>query len=185
MDYKLYQSKLIQDNHQGFVKDSRIVYNFLKEKYSEDSTWNYDKYNIFSITSANILFYNLYKELNYHIRSFISSDQPLWIQSWLNYHEGNEVEKKLKSHSHPWDYHGYISIEPQNTTTVFHKGYKIQNKIGQIYIGKGNGQNNENPDLTHYVKINQPYDGVRITIGFDIATTPNNFLGNMKFIPLL
>ena len=185
MSYKLYQSKLIQDNYQSFINNCKISYNYLKEEYGEDSTWNFTKYNIFSITSTSVLFYDLYKELNYYIRNFVDNNQPLWIQSWLNYHEGEEVEKKLSPHRHPWDYHGYISIEPQNTTTIFYKGYEIQNKIGQIYIGKGNGQNNENPDLTHYVKINQPYDGVRITIGFDIATIPNVFLGSSKFIPLL
>ena len=184
-DYKLYQSKLIKNNYQSFINDCTLSHYYLKKEYSTDSTWNYDKYNIFSITSCSVLFYNLYKELNYHIRSFIGNNQPLWIQSWLNYHEGKEVEKQLPPHGHPWDYHGYISIEPQNTTTIFHKGYEIQNKVGQIYIGKGNGQNNENPDLTHYVKINKPYNGIRITVGFDIATTSDKFLGNMKFIPLL
>ena len=185
MDYRLHHSKLIKDNYQSFVNNCKICYDFLKKEYGEDSTWLFNKYNIFSLTSSSLLFYKLYKELNYHIRSFVGDDKPLWIQSWLNYHEGEEVEKKLPSHGHPWDYHGYISIEPQNTTTIFHKGYEIQNKIGQIYIGEGNGQNNENPDLTHYVKINQPYEGIRITIGFDIATTPNKFVSNMKFIPLL
>jgi len=185
MEYKLYQSQLIKDNYQSFINNCKLSYNYLKKEYGKDSTWNFDKYNIFILTSSSLLFYNLYKELNYCVRDFIGNSKPLWIQSWLNYHEGKEVEQKLQSHGHPWDYHGYISIEPQNTTTIFHKGYEIQNKIGQIYIGKGNGQNNENPDLTHYVKINQPYNGVRITIGFDIATTPNKFLGGMKFIPLL
>jgi hypothetical protein len=185
MDYKLYQSDLIVNNHQSFINNCKVCYNFLKKEYGEDSTWNYYKYNIFSLTSSSLLFYKLYKELNYHIRSFIGDDKPLWIQSWLNYHEGEEVEQKLHSHSHPWDYHGYISIEPQNTTTIFHKGYEIQNKIGQIYIGKGNGQNNQNPNLTHYVKINKPYKGLRITIGFDIATIPDDFISGMKFIPLL
>ena len=185
MDYKLYQSQLIKDNYSPFVKNCEISYNYLKEKYGGDSTWNYYKYNIFSITSSSLLFYNLYKELNYYIRSFIGDNRPLWIQSWLNYHEGKEVEKKLPPHSHHWDYHGYISIEPQDTTTIFHKGYEIKNKVGQIYIGKGNGQNNENPDLTHYVKINKPYNGIRITLGFDLATNPNGFLDDYTFIPLL
>ena len=185
MEYKLYQSELIKNNHLSFINNCKTSYDYLKSIYGEDSTWNYHNYNIFNITSSSVLFYKLYKELNYYIRSFVGNNQPLWIQSWLNYHEGNEVERKLSSHSHRWDYHGYISIEPQDTTTLFHKGYEINNKVGQIYIGLGNGQENERPELTHYVKINKPYKGIRITIGFDVATTPNKFLGNMKFIPLL
>jgi len=185
MEYKLYQSNLIKNNHQAFINDCKTSYHFIKKEYGWDTTWEYHKYNIFSLTSSNLLFYKLYKELNYYIRSFVGDGRPLWMQSWLNYHEGKEVEQKLKLHGHPWDYHGYISIEPQNTTTVFHTGYEIQNKMGQIYIGKGNGQNNPKQSLTHYVKINEPYEGVRITIGFDIATIPNEFISSMKFIPLL
>jgi hypothetical protein len=184
--YKLYQSDLIKDNHQSFIKQCDKAYNIIKSKTnSSDTTWNFDKYNIFTITSSSLLFYNLYKELNYHIRSFIGDDRPLWLQSWLNYHKGNEVERVLDPHSHEWDYHGYISIEPQNTTTIFHKGYKIDNKVGQIYMGLGNGEGNIRPELTHYVKINKPYEGTRITIGFDVATHPNQNLSRMVLLPLL
>jgi hypothetical protein len=185
-NYKLHQSKLIQNNYQNFIVQCSTVSNIIKNKLNTtDTTWNYYRYNLFSVTSSSILFYELYKELNYHIRSFVGDDRPLWIQSWLNYHKGDEVEKKLHPHSHEWDYHGYISIDPQDTTTIFHKGYEIQNKIGQIYLGLGNGQENQRPELTHYVKINKPYTGTRITIGFDLATSPNNFLNEMTFIPLL
>jgi hypothetical protein len=185
-NYKLYQSDLIKENHSDFINQCTSVYNLIQKNLNtKDTTWNFSKYNIFSLTSSSLLFYKLYKELNYHIRNFIGDDRPLWIQSWLNYHEGNEVERKLPPHSHPWDYHGYISINPQDTTTIFHKGYEIQNKIGQIYLGKGTGQNNENPELTHYVKINNPYAETRITIGFDITTSINKDLTNMIFIPLL
>ena len=186
MDYKLYQSQLIKDNYSSFVENCSKVYNLIQNKFNtNDSTWNYYRYNIFQLTSSSLLFYNLFKELNFYIRDYVSHNDPLWLQCWLNYHNGEEVEKKLPPHSHKWDYHGYISIEPQDTTTVFHKGYEIQNKVGQIYIGQGNGQGNTRPELTHYVKINKPYNGTRITLGFDLATNPNIFLGNMTFIPLL
>ena len=184
--YKLYQSDLIKDNHQSFIKQCGKAYDIISTKTnSPDTTWNFDKYNIFSITSSSILFYKLYKELNYHIRSFIGDDRPLWLQSWLNYHKGNEVERELAPHSHEWDYHGYISIEPQNTTTIFHKGYEINNKVGQIYMGLGNGEGNIRPELTHYVKINKPYEGTRITIGFDVAIRPNQNSSKMVLLPLL
>ena len=185
MDYSLYQSKLIEDNQEGFIKGCEFTLGYIQQEFrTRDTTWNFSKYNIFSVTSSNVLFYKLFQELKKQIRVYVGDDRPLWMQSWLNYHTGAEVERKLKAHTHDWDYHGYISIDPQDTTTVFHKGYEINNKIGQIYIGQGNGQGNIRPELTHYVKINTPYIGTRITIGFDVATTPNIFLGHMKFIPI-
>mgnify|MGYP003127101465 CR=1 FL=1 len=186
MDYKLYQSKLIQNNHSSFINNCSKVYNLLQKTLkTTDSTWNYYKYNIFHLTSSSLLFYKLYKELNLHIRDFVGNDKPLWIQCWLNYHQGEQAEEKLRPHSHEWDYHGYISIEPQDTTTIFLKGYEIENKIGQIYIGHGNGQGNIRPELTHYVKINKPYNGTRITLGFDLATKPDEFVFPNVFFPLL
>ena len=185
-NYKLYQSNLITDNQLAFIEQCKMASSEIKKQLNTtDTTWNFDKYNIFSLTSSSILFYNLYKELNIYIRDFVGDDRPLWIQSWLNFHEGEEVEKALHSHMHEWDYHGYIPIDPQHTTTVFHKGYEIQNKAGQIYLGLANGQENQRPDLTHYVRIDKPYNGTRITLGFDLATTPNKYIGNMKFFPLL
>ena len=186
MDYKLYQSKLIQDNHSSFVNDCSKIYYLLQNNLKiNDTTWNFNKYNIFHLTSSNLLFYKLYKELNLYIRDFIGDDRPLWIQCWLNYHQGKQVEEKLKPHTHGFDYHGYISIEPQDTTTIFNKGYEIQNKKGQVYIGYGNGQENKSADFIHYVKINKPYKGNRITIGFDLATIPNQLLSDNVFFPLL
>tara|TARA_R110000803_G_scaffold61624_1_gene121566 strand:- start:54 stop:623 length:570 start_codon:yes stop_codon:yes gene_type:complete len=185
-NYKLYQSPFIEKNQQtivGICKNANLI---LKQKSIKDSTWDFEKYNLFSITSSSYLFFKIYKELNYYIRDYVNDkNKPLWITSWLNYHEGNEVEKKLPPHTHPFDYHGYISIQPQDTTTIFHKGYEINNKIGQIYIGQGNGQENIRPELTHYVKINTPYEGLRVTIGFDISTKLDVNFSNSHFYPLI
>ena len=183
-NYKIYQSKLIQDNHKEFIKQFTQIQEILQERDDIlNPTWSYNKYNIFNITSSSILFYQLFKELNYHIRSFIGDDRPLWIQSWLNYHKGKEVEKELPMHSHKENYHGYISISPQDTSTIFRNGLKIDNKIGQIYIGPGANRSN-NDYWDHYVKINKPYEGIRITIGFDINCRINEIL-NPSFIPLI
>ena len=184
-NYLLYQSDLIKDNHQGFIKGCETILGYIQQEFrTSDTTWNFHRYNTFLVTSSNILFYKLFLELKQQIRIFVGDDRPLWLQSWLNYHNGIEVERKLKPHTHEWDYHGYISILPQDTTTYFDKGYKIDNKVGQIYIGLGNGQNNKYPELTHHVKINKAYTGPRITIGFDLATQPDLFLGHFKFIPI-
>ena len=83
-------------------------------------------------------------------------------------------------HGHSCQYHGYISIDPKNTTTLFKNGLQIDNKIGQIYIGPSGGLS----EWDHCVKINQPYRGNRITIGFDISTLQNTLL-NPSFFPFL
>ena len=182
--YKLYQSKCIINNHNSFIYQCGLAHHRICEFTNDNnSTWDYNKYNIFNITSSSVLFYKLYQELNYYIRDFIGDTRPLWIQCWLNYHKGQEVEKELPMHGHSDQYHGYISINPQNTSTIFNNGLKINNKIGQVYIGPG--KNEGNTDYwDHYVKINKPYNGVRITLGFDICTHPNK-ITNYSNIPLL
>lgn len=183
--YKLYQSNLVKENPSLFEKQCKKVHNLIIKKYNTDnSTWAYRSYNIFSITSSSILFYKLYKELNYHIRSFVGDNRPLWLSSWLNYDKGGAVEENLKPHFHEGLYHGYISISPQNTNTMFNNGVIINNKIGQIYMGPGNNGNYSDNSWDHYVKITKPYNGVRITLGFDLFSTPNSKIG-LNFIPIL
>ena len=182
MEYKVYPSKLIQDNHKLYVHESTLAHNYLtdfsKGLEIKDSTWDYAKYNLFHFTTNSIMFYKLYKELTTCIRNFIGHDEPLWFQSWLNFHKADKVEEELKSHQHYFKYHGYISIEPHSTTTIFDKGYQIENKVGQIYIGPGG------EEYKHHVKVNQPYTSPRITIGFDIVDT-GNFFSSESWLPLL
>jgi len=183
MKYKLYQSKLIEENFENFVQECWDNHADFKNIFPKgNSTWNYHTYNIFALTCSSTLFYYLFKELNFHIRSFIGDGRPLWMQSWLNFHSSDEV---LKQHSHEWSYHGYISIDPKNTTTVFNN-FEIKNKIGQIYLGPGG------EEYSHYVKVNEPYNDKRITLGFDISDNRNyNFnSGNLTsfrlgLIPLI
>ena len=179
--YKLYQSNLIKDNQQDFIHQCNTAHELILRNLNlKDSTWDYDLYNIFSVTSTSVLFYKLFQELNHYVRSFIGDDRPLWVQSWLNYHKGEKLEENLKMHGHSCQYHGYISIDPKNTTTLFKNGLQIDNKIGQIYIGPSGGLS----EWDHCVKINQPYRGNRITIGFDISTLQNTLL-NPSFFPFL
>ena len=183
-NYKLYQSDFIKSNHLQFINECGLAFQEIsKHINSSNTTWNYYKYNIFSITSSSLLFYKLYQELNYYIRSFVGDDRPLWIQSWLNYHEEEKIPTHLHMHSHQEKYHGYISINPQDTTTIFKNGLEINNKVGQIYIGYGRDRS-DNDYWDHYVKVNKPYKGTRITIGFDINTYSNELL-YPSFIPLL
>jgi hypothetical protein len=190
VEHKLYQSDLIIKNHGLFVKECFKCYNLLKERYNiSDTTWAYSKYNIFVETSTSILFYKLYKELNYYIRDFIKDDRPLWMKSWLNYHpDNNHLQKSLGNkagfHFHDSSYHGYISIDPQDTVTKFRNGLEVKNKIGQLYIGPGNQGNQENDSWDHYIDITSPSFNPRITIAFDLIVE-HNAITNPNHLPIL
>jgi len=194
MEYKIYQSNLIVKNHRAFVENCSILYNYIIKTYNvPDTTWAYDKYNTFSLTSGSVLFYKLYKELNYHIRSFIADDRPMWINSWLNYHPNTDIldqtlGKEKHFHGHTSMNHGYISIDPQDTTTKFRNGLEVKNKIGQIYMGPGN-QNKigENGEWDHFVESLSFSSIPRITIGFDLMENKYDFNPErqLPLIPLL
>lgn len=182
-DYFLHQSKFIEENVEDIKIDLDIAHRLIKEIFPDkDSTWAYGFYNIFAITAPSTNFYKIYKELSQVVRSHLGTDQPLWLEAWLNYHSHDEL---LQWHSHEYDYHGYISIDPKQTKTIF-EGYEITNKPGQIYFGPG--------QRFHKVEQIIPFDGIRTTIGFDIHTIPNNNLvsryverpfKNLGLIPLL
>lgn len=169
MDYKLFQSQYIVDNQQSFIDQCLSVKSSFGNK---DTTWSYNEYNIFSVTAGSVYFYNLFKELRDIVKAEIPN-KMLWIQAWLNVHE---QESLLDWHNHQWDYHGYISIDPKDTTTDFKK-YSIKNKVGQIYFGPG--------DRLHKVNNLKPFSGKRITIGYDVTTDPMMDTGCLGLIPLV
>ena len=169
MDYKLFQSSYIATNQQAFIdqcEQIKLLFN------GEDTTANYYKYNLFAATAGSTHFYNLFKELRDIIREEIPN-KPLWFQAWVNIHTENNV---LDWHNHAWNYHGYISIDPKDTTTEF-KDYIITNKVGQIYFGPGG--------RLHRVNVITPYAGDRITIGYDVTTEPIMDTGCAGLFPLL
>ena len=185
MEYKLYTSNLIQNNHQDYISQCNLLNNELKIILdNQSSTIKYSKYNIFNFSSTSLLFYQLFKELNFHIRSYIGDDRPLWLQAWLNFHSKESLQKELKEHSHESEYHGYICINPHDTSTCFKKGFEIKNYPGLIYLGPGSN-GNTTKDYDHYVKINSDFTSPRITIGLDIALTPNNAICLPSWIPLI
>ena len=156
MDYKIYNSKLIVENQHEMIKHADDAYEYFKKYFNEDSTWSYGKYNFFSLTSPSQLYYNLFMELKTIIKDFVPKYNYAWIQCWLNYHHSDQV---LDWHTHNWDYHGYISIDPKKTRTIF-RDYEIVNQVGNIYIGPGNRE--------HKVVVDVIYSTPRITLGFDI-----------------
>lgn len=162
-DYTLYQSDFIVKNQADIIEDLRVAHRLFKELFPErDSTWSYGLYNVFSLTAPSTNFYQIYSELRSIIRQQLGDTRPLWMQAWINYHKVDEV---LDWHNHDFEYHGYISIEPKKSNTVF-ENYTIENKIGQIYFAPGYRQ--------HKVEVLEPFDDERITIGFDIQTIPDS-----------
>ena len=60
--------------------------------------------------------------------------------------------------------HGYISIEPHQTKTLF-ESYEILNEIGNVYIAPS-GQ-------MHKVMVLERFSTPRITIAFDVFNEDN------------
>lgn len=173
-DYRIQKSQVILEYHEHFVRECYDVHERFKKLFPDkDSTWGYGYYNIFAATSPSPIWYTLYKEVRDLVRDFTGDDRPMWIQAWLNFHHSNEV---LDWHAHDWPYHGYISIDPKGTRTVF-EGYEIENEIGNIYIGPGHRQ--------HKVIVDQEYDTPRITLGYDIQTDPERPFEQWSLLPLL
>ena len=147
-----------------------------------DVTWFYRSYNIFSINTGNIHFYKIYAEIidcltQYFDLCKVNYDTQLWMQSWLNFHDPDQV---LARHDHSSPINGFLSIDPKQTNTVYfyrHSDevwYTIENKVGQLYIGPGK--------VDHEVRILHPFNGKRITMAFDIEDQESINLG---LVPVL
>ena len=61
----------------------------------------------------------MFKDVFKIVRKYSKTKEPLWIQCWLNYHSDKQV---LDWHDHKWLFHGYISIDPKDTKTIFENG---------------------------------------------------------------
>ena len=172
---KVYKSKLIIQNKEFFINKCNQAYDILsKTLKTKDTTFTYSQYNLFAVTAADENFYQLYTELKNIIRKTYKKDEPLWMQTWLNYHA---VDSVLDWHDHGWLLHGYISIDPKDTSTIFDNGFEVNNKVGNIYIGPCK--------IKHKVVVHKPYEGYRITIGFDVCNHYfKNSLKGFSFIPI-
>ena len=157
-DYKLYYFDYIKENQKEIINVIKKSHSDLNQDGISDSTWQYYMYNIFGVTSPSIYFFNIFKELKNIVLKNVKSEK-IWLQAWLNYHTSDKV---LDWHNHRAPYHGYICIEPQSTTTEFETGWNILNECGNIYFGPGN--------IKHRVVNDNPYSGVRITLGYDVIT---------------
>jgi hypothetical protein len=157
-NYNLYSSELVKENHEVFYSECFMAKDRFDRGFPNlSSTWTYRYYNMFSLTAGSIVFYELLKQLKYVIRDFMQTDEPLWFQSWLNFHNQGEV---LQWHDHQdCSCHGFLSIEPRETKTVF-EGYEVVNEVGKIYIGQAN--------KFHKVDVLKDFDQPRITVAFDV-----------------
>lgn len=169
--YMLFKSKYMEEHLSEILYQTDVVANTIKEKLESaesNVTWLYKKYNVFAYASGSPAYFLIYKDLNecvsLYCKEYRVPTDNLWMRNWLNYHNYSEV---LKLHDHEVMAHGYISIEPRFTETVFVddynvERYKIINKPGQIYLGPGRRK--------HYVSNLQEYSEKRITIGLDLET---------------
>ena len=170
--YEVYKSDIVLENQKELIEDLEFCMN---TEVVKDFTWEYDKYNIFTLNPNSVVLHKLFKDLAGFVRYFVPDEhEDLWLQAWCNFHDNNAFEH---SHNHWWPYHGYISIRPHNTTTCFEQPeYEIKNEVGNIYIGRGFNR--------HFVRVDEgEFDTPRITIGFNVKTTqiPSKHLG---IIPL-
>jgi hypothetical protein len=164
MDYQVHNSRLIVENHEQMVSHAIDCHGYYSKAIGGDSSWNYSKYNFFCLSSPSQLYHELFWELKSIINDFVPEHKYRWMQCWLNCHHPSEVDENghvipLDWHTHEWDYHGYIAIDPKGTRTVFHE-YEVVNQVGNIYIGPGYRE--------HHVVVDKEYSTPRITLGFDI-----------------
>lgn len=169
--YMVFRSKFIEQNLSDIEYQTNIIADVIKERLgseSSDVTWLYKKYNVFNYAAGSPAYFQIFKDtvncIRYYCKEYSAPTFNLWMRNWLNFHDYDEV---LKLHGHDVTFHGYISINPQYTETIFvddlnQERYAITNQIGQIYLGPGR--------RNHYVKNIKEYEGKRITIGMDLET---------------
>jgi hypothetical protein len=199
VDYRcsIFDIPYIRDNQTEIISHCEHAFHRIKECISawkdipydsitgRDVTMYYGLYSIYSIAAPSEHFYNIYLALtecvNLYFETYsITKPKQVWIQSWLNNHKNSEV---LEKHKHGFDLHGYISIDPRDTETVFFDGedhnkelYKVTNNPGKLYLGPG--------DRPHYVNNLTNWSGQRFTLGFDVIQSPTT-LYNLGAIPIV
>ena len=172
-NYRVYRSDTIVKNYESMLAEiQQGLFIFDQEFVNKDSTWSFKFYNTFSLTAPSLHFHKLLTELKGVIREYAGHDRPLWMQSWINRHMPDQV---LDWHDHMWPFHGYISIDPKLSKTVF-EDYAINNKIGNIYIGPGNRK--------HKVEVLETFYTPRITLGFDVTDQAGPPSGRFSLIPI-
>ncbi len=186
-EYKIYKSEYIKENQSKIIDACSFTHKKIEKIFPNTNSTSstninefslysnhegYKLYNFFQISSPNIYIFNVYKELLRAISSYRQHD-GLYFESWINYQDQDEV---LDWHRHEgFLYHGYVCIDPKDTITEF-ENYSIENEVGLIYIGAGSPR--------HRVVNKKPFEGKRITLGFDLIEPSDNFVKSQSFIPI-
>jgi hypothetical protein len=185
--YSLFEISFINDKQKEMILSAEEISEKIKhflsiQNVSKDITWFYNVYNLFTASCGDENYYNLFVSINTAIKEYVNIhnikiDNMLYMQSWLNNHSYDEV---LKSHNHQCPIHGYISIDPKKSKTVFTHGlddsiiYEIENFPGLLYIGPGK--------RFHKVENLDKWEGQRVTIAFDLNDEKTK---NLSFIPII
>ena len=178
-NYRVYTSPFVVEHSNTLIEIAGKAHTNFKTIFKDaDSTWTYNRYNLFSLTAREPMYYILYRQIVAAIRDTVGDDRALWMQCWLNYHQEHEV---LDWHGHDETYnlHGYLSLDPKDTVTEF-RGFTIENKVGNLYIGR------PGKEMDHRVVVKTPYTGNRITIAFDVCEGRKipHIIPNLSFIPI-
>ena len=158
-NYMLVNLPYIKKDIAHFKKYADLAHKRFEHKYGKQSTTGlYNQYNSMTLLVGSVKYYKMFKDVFKIIRKYANTKKPLWLQSWLNIHDKQQL---LTWHNHGDSlFHGYISIDPKNTETVF-KDYIIKNKIGNVYIGPSASY--------HKVVCKKKFKDKRITIAFDVV----------------
>ena len=157
-EYMLVNLPYIKKDINHFKRYANLALERFEFSYGKKSSTDfYRYYNFITLLVGSKKYYKMFKDIFKIIRKYSNTKEPLWFQCWLNMHKENEL---LKWHNHSESlFHGYVSIDPKKTETVF-KSYTIKNKIGNVYIGPS--------EYSHKVVSKNSYNDKRITIAFDV-----------------
>lgn len=167
--YEVYQSDVVNDHYHRFNKECIELANLIRDKmkdsedhvhqqFNNSTTWCYNLYNVWTLTGASTIWWDLYIDICDCIRQYVGHNRPLWMQAWLN---SDTADNVIGWHNHRGcEFHGYVGLVTHDTTTVF-KNYRIDNAPGKIYIGPALNE--------HKVVVNTPYQGERYTLAFNVV----------------
>jgi hypothetical protein len=136
------------------------AFNWRNIEGSETSA-RYSSYNFFLIKDPVIKsVFDLIKRSYYEMLDNLNMPkESMFIQCWINIHRQHQ---HLTKHAHPYPMHGHITINTDNTSTVYGEADELQipNKNGLLtLLGK--------PNVMHYVTPYQSIEGARVSIAFD------------------
>ena len=68
IDYEIYKSDIVLENQKELIEDLEFCMN---TEIVKDFTWDYDKYNIFTLNPNSVVLHKLFKDLTGFIRYYV------------------------------------------------------------------------------------------------------------------